>query len=118
METIKELIYDKGEWTLARFCVIADDETKYENDIAFYEAMVELHPDFAFTATELAYTNAQLNRLATANKLNANNGNYDEIYNFVMSGTYDTSNDAFALLKPAQNRADIDYIAMESGVEL
>lgn len=112
---------ENGEWTLYSYLITCTDkgaqEQKYTDDVSFYEAFQELHDDFIIDlVNQMVYTDEQLSRLIEVQGLKYED--YDEIYDYVMTGKIRSDSKIFAAKIAEQNRADIDYLAIMGGVEL
>lgn len=90
MEENKKLYQlESGEWALYPYLITCTDkgqrEQKYVDDIDYYEAYEKLYDDFAIEKTEhLSYSDEQIGRLAEIQEMKYKD--FDEIYNYVMSG--------------------------------
>lgn len=113
---------ENGKWLLYRNLITCTDkgvqEQKYTDDVSFYEAYKKLHTD-DFTIDDvqkIEYTEEQLTRLSEVQGLKYKD--FDEIYDYVMSGKLRIDTKLFANKIAERNRADIDYLAIMGGVNL
>ena len=113
---------ENGKWLLYRNLITCTDkgvqEQKYTDDVSFYEAYKKLHTD-DFTIDDvqkIEYTEEQLTRLSEVQGLKYKD--FDEIYDYVMSGKLRIDTKLFADKIAERNRADIDYLAVMGGVNL
>ncbi len=122
MNENKELYqHENGEWALYPHLITCThkgiQEQKYTDDIDFYEVFEEMYDDFTIDEVkELSYSEEQLARLNEVRKLKYSD--FDEIYNYVMEGTIKLDSKILTVKTIGQNRADIDYIAIMTGVEI
>lgn len=122
MQEMRELYQlEDGKWVLYPYLVTCTDngvqEQKYIDDLEFYESYKELHDGFTIEdVQELTYTGEQLLRLNEIQGLSYKD--YDEIYDYVMTGNIKTDSKIFAVKVAEQTRADIDYLSIMTGVEL
>ncbi len=122
MQENKELYQrENGEWALYTDLITCShnglQETKYTDDVAHYEVFRILYPAFVINSVqELQYDPEQLARLAEVQGLEYKD--YDEIYDYVMHGNLRIDSKVFAAKIAEQNRADIDYLSIMTGVDL
>jgi len=122
MQEYKELYQrENGEWALYTDLIVCShnglQETKYTDDVAHYEAFGMLYPAFVINSVqEMKYTPDQLARLAEVQGLQY--GDFDEIYDYVINGNLRNDSKIFTTKIAERNRADIDYLAIVTEVEL
>lgn len=112
---------ENGEWALYPYRIECTHkgikEQKFTDDIEFYETFEEMHDDFTINRVEdVTHSNEQLERLQEVQ--GSKYKDYDEIYDYIMNGNLKTNSQIFATKITEQNRADIDYISIMTGVEL
>ena len=122
MQEMRELYQlEDGKWVLYPYLVTCTDngvqEQKYIDDLEFYESYKELYNGFTIDdVQQMAYTEEQLARLAEVQGMK--HKDFDEIYDYVMTGNIKTDSKIFAVKVAEQTRADIDYLSIMTGVEL
>lgn len=122
MQENKELYQrDSGEWTLYPYLITCTDkgvqEQKYTDDVAYYESYMALHSDFTIDSVQqMEYSVEQLSRLSEVQGFMYKD--FDEIYDYVMNGNLRIDSKIFAVKIVEQNRADIDYLSIMTGVDL
>lgn len=122
MQENKELYQrENGEWALYPCLITCTDkgvrEQKFTDDVAYYESYMALHSDFAIDSVQqMEYSVEQSSRLSEVQGFMYKD--FDEIYDYVMNGNLRIDSKIFAVKIAEQNRADIDYLSIMTGVEL
>lgn len=109
------------EWALYPYLITCTDkgtqEQKYTDDVGYYDAFEELHDGFMIDEVQaLSYSDEQIARLGEVQGMEYKD--FDEIYDYVISGNLKIGSKIFAVKIAERNRADIDYLAIMVEVEL